>query len=399
MRDVMRSRGRWLQAGWVFPLALLFLPNCGLDTSGTLAGQDPGGGQPTEIFEEGDSPTGAVMCDIRKVPVEGSECATAADIATGIPLTYAAVALAQTEGVNNSIGLDYSPDALMACGGPRRVAFFGSFPEGSHVCLNCSQIPTVYPTATAACVAKCVDLVNADGMVPDGGAQSYCEKNATVSTNWTQSCIGELCTSSGTPKQFTDPRRQQEMVKWVDGLGQFSITTNNLTKYNDIDGDLMNWDTGAASGQVINEGEAWVEFQVTENDKSHVLGIATGAGPDTDPSLEDIDFAISLNYNGQVYILEDGDNYVSAPLMSYAPGDRFRIKIKDNNDANKTATITYTKLDDPAACAIAGTKCLEDEIATQTLASPSYPLRITASFREPGATLANVTLVRIQEKP
>ena len=65
---------------------------------------------------------------------------------------------------------------------------------------------------------------------------------------------------------------------------------------------------------------------------------------------------------------------------------------------DKTATITYTKLDDPAACVI-GTKCAETEIATQTMASPNYPLRITASFREPGATLANVTLVRIKEKP
>jgi hypothetical protein len=34
MRDVKHSSGRWLILGWLLPLVLLALPNCGLQTSG-----------------------------------------------------------------------------------------------------------------------------------------------------------------------------------------------------------------------------------------------------------------------------------------------------------------------------------------------------------------------------
>ena len=60
-----------------------------------------------------------------------------------------------------------------------------------------------------------------------------------------------------------------------------------------------------------------------------------------------------------------------------------------HNKNDKTATITFSRL-------ICTPTCIEDEFAQQTLASPKYPLRVDAIFREEGATLANFTLVRIK---
>jgi hypothetical protein len=388
MGEVLKARGRWVQAGWVLPLVLLTLPNCFLDSTGLDYGD------PQVVFDPGPDPrTSAIMCEIRKVPhPTNSDCATLEDMESGIPLSYAAIAL--TQGEQASLGLDFSPEALAACSGmPKKVEFQGPFPDGLHVCLNCAtQIPAVYVDATDACVAKCVDLVQGGEFEPPNGAQSFCESNATVATNFNQSCFENACSNGGTPNMpFIDPRRDQEPVQWVDLLGQAQATTNNLSKGDEV-GDLTDFDTGAASKQTIEHGDAWVEFEVTENDKSHVLGVSFGAGPDTVAGLADIEFAISLNFDGNIYILENGANYISAPLGPYQPGQRFRIRITDNN--NGTASIKYTRVDGP--CSV-GTVCAETELATQTEPGTSYPIRITASFREPNATLANVTLVRIQE--
>jgi hypothetical protein len=395
MRDVLKSRARWLQAGWILPLALLVLPNCGLDPTGFNAGEPP------LTFDAGDAPrTSAVMCDIPKPVREADECASDAEILAFPSLSYAAIALAQGELTNNSIGLDYSSGS--ACGDkPKRVEFFGPFPHGLHVCLNCAQItqaPAVYADANAVCVAKCVDLVIADGNVPEGGAQSYCEANAKVATNFNEICYEDACTDGGMPKMpFDDPRRFQEPVKWDTLQGQASVMGDELRKLMNV-GAPDDWDSGAASDQTIENGDAWVEFGVKEIGKSHVLGVSTGA-IDTTPNLTDINFAVSLNNNNNVYILEDGaedPSEVIGPFGQYQPVDRFRIRIKDNNDG--TATISAWRLKDPAAC-MPGMSCLEDHIATYTKSSLSYPLRINASFREDGATIKNVTVVRIQKQP
>jgi hypothetical protein len=393
MRDVLTSRGRWLQIGWVLPLALLVLPNCALDSSGTIVfGEDP------PAFDGGSEPrTSAIMCEIPKPQGRGGiECADDTDVATGMPLTYAAIALAQNE--QYSLGLDYSPGALSECNGnPRKIEYFGPVPDGLHVCLNCAaQIPAVYVDAHAACVAKCVELVAADGYVSAEGAQSYCQDKAKIATNVNHVCYTNACSSGGTPiMPFDDPRRAQELVKWDVLIGQASFSENDLSKGDEVvGGDPLDFDTGAAAAQTITSGDAWVEFEVTENDKSHVLGVSSAAGPYTNADITNIGFALSLNFDGFVYVLENYPNYLSAPLGPYAVGDRFRVKITDNHDG--TASIKYTRLDGPC---VVGTQCAETEIATQTQPNPSYPLRISASFREPNATLSNVTLVRIKEQP
>jgi hypothetical protein len=391
MRDVLKSRAaRWLQAGWVLPLALLMLPNCGLDTSGSLFGQpaDPN-------FKPGAQPqSGAIMCDIPKVPAGGGafDClADPADLEGGMPLSYAAVALAQGE-IFGSLGLDYSADAISACGDntPRKIEFHGELPKGLQLCLNCAQIPAEYVDPTAACVAKCVDLVIASENKPTDGAQTWCQANAKVSTNFTDTCIGDACTNNGMPKAFDDPRKYQEPVTW-DVLGNYVQVSGDELIKNDDDGVVDNWDAGAASTQIIKGGDAWVEFQARERDVSHVLGVASGA-VDASSELEDVGYAISLNRDNQIHIIESYPAYLSLSLGEYQPTDRFRIRITDNHDG--TASIRYTKLDGNCQD---GTVCAEIDLATQTQPSLSYPLRINASFREQNAAFKKVSLVRIQQ--
>jgi hypothetical protein len=386
MRDFLKSIPRWLQAGWLLPLVLLALPNCTVDAVGT--GPAP--------FDPGPAPrTEAVMCDIPQVQAPGaSECATAAEIGFGIPLKSAATALAQSQ--SNSLALDFSPAALSACGGfPKKIQFHGPFPDGLTVCLNCAaQIPSTYVDPKAVCVAKCIDLVLDGDYEPEEGAEAFCEANAKISTNVNNVCFTNACSNGGTPLMpFDDPRRPQEKVQWIDLLGTAQAVGPDLSKVGGLDDGTL--DSGAASNQAIAHGDAWIEFEVTENDKSHVIGVKTIiGGPDIDPSPADIAFALSLNYDGFVYVLENGASYISPPIEQYVPQQRFRIKITDNNDG--TASISYWRLNGP--CAV-GTICNETQIATQTQPSPAYPLRISTSFREPGATLKDVTIVYMRGKP
>jgi hypothetical protein len=391
MSDSLKSSRRWTHAGWLLPLVMLALPNCFLDSTGL-------GGVGDDEFVPGSDPrSSAIMCDIPRVPNPNpaiSQCADATDVESGFPLAYAAIALAQDE--KSSLALDFSPAATGPCSGmPKKVEFQGPFPDGLTVCLNCStQIPAVYVDANEACVAKCIDLTNQGEFEAPGGAQSFCEQNAKVSTNFDKNtCFDGACSSGGTPDtSFVDPRRLQELVKWNDLGGDATFDNNNLSKLTGVPG---TFDSGAASEQLITHGDAWIEFAAQETGVSHVIGVRLDSGgPDTEPGLADIEFALSLNFDGFVYVLENGATYVSDPIEPYTAGKRYRIRITDNN--NGTATISYTRIDGPCP---PGNICNETVIATQTEPSPSYPLRISASFREPGATLANVTMVRIKDLP
>ena len=65
--------------------------------------------------------------------------------------------------------------------------------------------------------------------------------------------------------------------------------------------------------------------------------------------------------------------------------------IEDNNDG--TANIFYTRV---VGSCTPGTSCNETVLTQHAGAGPKYPLRIDASFREQNATVANVTVMRIQ---
>ena len=416
MRDFLRSTGGPVWMGLFWPLVLLALSGGLLTVLSSCALQ--AGGLPglPSAFDGGPEPrTSAVMCDIPKVPSPGSnDCANSTETGFGMSMSRAAVALVQGE--SSSLALDVSPAATNACGGfPRKIEFQGAFPDGYAVCLNCgTQMPVPYKDANDVCVAQCIDLINhGDGPEPEGGAESFCQLNARVSTNFDKTtCFENACSSGGTLlPNFVDPRRTQEPVKWVDLIGT-TPTGNTLTRTLPTS-NPVNFDAGAASDQLIMKGDAWVEFEAAENNQGHAVGLSAvpvlpgGVPVDGDPSLKDIDFAIVLRTDGNVYIFEGGTKIigpgVNGSIGTYNAGDRFRVRVTDNNDLlPHTATITYTRLTAPCTPAPPGTAppgvlvCPEIQIGSQTASSPTYPLRVDASLNQAGATLTNVTLVRIK---
>jgi hypothetical protein len=396
MRDFLKSTGRWLRAACFWPLVLLALPNCTLDF-------DSVGPQPEELFDPGPSPaSSAIMCEIPLRDLERvGECATQQDVDEGISFSEAATALA--EGRSNPVALDWRPDALAACGGmPMRKQFEGTFPDGLTVCLNCgTQIPAVYASPTDACIAKCKDLNSVEGEgTPETDA--FCEANARTAVNYDQNiCYDGACTAGGNPDlAFFDPRKHQEKVVWIDaspGILIFGADNNSLQRTAPTTGPgEIDFNEGAGSAQTIVEGDGWVEFAALQNGVSHVIGLRESCEdpiscPDTDFGLGGIGFAISLNNDDNVYVIESGSPLVVAGPFgnTYTPGERFRVRATDNHDG--TATISYSRL--TAAC-VEGTVCAEDVFHTHVGPSPSYPLRVDATFREVNATLENVTLVR-----
>ena len=406
MLDFVKSTGRRLCAGWLWPLTLLALSSCAL-LALSSCGLHVGGIGPPPVFDGGPEPrTSAVMCDIPKVPDPGSTgCADSIETGFGMSMSKAAVALVQGE--SGSLALDFSSEATKACGGfPRKIEFQGPFPDGYAVCLNCgTQTPVPYKDGTDVCVAVCIDLVqHSGGPEPAGGAESFCQSNARVSTNFDKTtCYDNACSSGGTLRpDFVDPRRAQEPVKWVDLIGTITGNPANTLIRTQPSPIPPVFDAGAASDQLIETGDGWVEFGVNESTLAKAVGLsavsAAPVPPDDDPSLQDIGFALVLRGDGNVYIFEGGTK-VDGPgpngsFTTYNAGDRFRVRVTDNNDdLPHTATITYTKLTAPCT---PGTVCAEVQIGSQTASSPSYPLRVDASLRDEGVTLTNVTLVRIR---
>jgi hypothetical protein len=394
MRDVLKSIGGRLPAGWFWPLVLLALPNCTLDNSG-LPNPFP--------FNPGSGDLSfAVMCEIPKVPDPNNpeNCADGTEALMGMSRANAAIALAQGE--HNSLALDFSADAKNACAGsPRKSAFYAEYPVGFAVCLNCPQMigpgPSGYADSKKVCEAKCKELVSVGGPEPPGGAEAYCQANATVATNFAKNeCYAGACTPDGVAiLDYPDPRKQQVPIKWDELIGA-SAPSNTLTRTAPTDGLFSGGGTSDRQTQRIQGGDAWIEFEASETNKGHVLGVShDSGGNDVDPSFSDIGFGISLDADHNVYILEGGVVVLGAggTLGTYEAGDRFRVYVTDNNDVDHTATISYYKVD--PGC-VAGTKCTKNLIANQqTNPSPKYPLRVDAALGDVGAALANVTMVFI----
>lgn len=424
MRDLLKANSRWLRQACVMALLLFAGPACLLQTHGygdpdkdnpkcenPPCKEDPPNPpddpddptNPPAKFEPGTDATNAIMCDIPVPVAEGqSACATQAEADSGMALTAAGTALASGQSAN--FALDWSPAALAACGGlPIKKAFHGPFPDGLTVCLNCgSQIPMVYATPEKACVAKCKELINySDGPFPPEGTTAFCVANARTATNYDKDqCYPDVCSTGGTPLPgWVDPRRAPEPVKWIDHIGTSDGSgSNTLTRIAPTTGvNVVDFNAGAASGQTIISGDAWVEFEASEINLTHVLSLRPSCAvpfdcPDMVPGLSEIGFAIDLASDGQVYVLENGSPLdVLGPFGPYAAGERFRIRVVDNHDGK--AKISYSRIVGPCA---PGTVCTEDVFLTSS-GGPIYPLRVDSSFREQGGTLANVNLVRIKQ--
>ena len=378
---------RWPDAGLISALAFLALPGCSVLFS---PGEPPGAPPIAD----------AVFCDV----VAERHCATADEQAVGIRLAAAAIAL--NTGQTGTVGLDDSPEARARCGGdPEAVAFRTAFPEGQPFCVNCGDsigpAPAPFLTATDLCVNRCPEIVAPGADPPDQSVLEFCQENARTSTNFVPEppsrCFAGACTEGGALlADFADPRRTPEPIVWRDRIG-VSAAGNDLTR---TAATTTDFDAGAASEQWIERGDAYVEFSANESTLSHVAGLAEippgCAFPcaDADPGLGDIDFAISLNVDGRFYVIESGlliaGPGINGSFGTYAPGERFRVTLRDNSDG--TAAATYSRL---TAVCMPGGPCPEATFYTH--ASPArYPLRVDASFRETGATLADVRVVRIR---
>jgi hypothetical protein len=393
MRDFLESGVRRFTSGWWFwALVLLALPNCGFEGGGLA---------PPPNLTSGDLPhSSAIMCDIEKYQDPMRRCATAEDLAMGIPLAKAAEAL--VSGQTSNVGLDYSPAALAACGGnPQAVDYQGSFPEGFAVCLNCGVIPTPHADATAVCVAKCQDLIYYGGAPFPADPLAFCTANARPSTHFPASgCFDNACSDGGTLRDdFADPRRIPAPVVWRDLIGVAAVGPNVTQTSPTTVGNVFA--AGAVSEQWITGNDGYIEFEGSENNLSHVAGLAeVGSGcpfpcPDSDPGFADIKFGLSLNVDGRVYVVEAG-TLVPGPDLNqsfgtYSAGERFRVRVKDHFDG--TGTVSYTRI--VGAC-VPGMPCNETVVFAHVTSSASYPLRAAAAFREQNATLANVSIVRIK---
>jgi hypothetical protein len=361
---------------------------------------------PPETFQPGPDPSDAILCQIPKPLADGDDgCATPAEAAdpTNISLSEAATAL--VNGEFKSFALDFSDSAKLACGGlPKKIEFFGEFPDGLRVCINCGeQMPDPYATLTKACVAKCEDLVAQNGIIPDEGASVFCAANATLATNHQDTCYEGACTIGGSSNlAWPDPRKTPEPVKWTDHIGTQDGGTNGLERFAPTTGTTTaDFNAGAASEQIITQGDAWVEFSaINSTAVVHVLGVRESLDsvgmkcfhaadcPDTDPHIETVGFAIDLNSDSQVYVLEPGATPGTFDVISglgpYSVDERYRVRITDNH--NGTATISYER---KVGSSFA-------EFYKSTTKFPQYPLRVDTTFREQGAIIADVTIVRIK---
>jgi hypothetical protein len=394
-------------ANYLFWLALLALPACSFERSGAF---EPGPGNPLPH-------TTLLFCDI-PVPL-GRHCATATDLATGIRLNEAAVALSSGDSGGN-IGLDDSPEALARCNGqPEAVVFRGPFPIGNPLCVNGMAIGIAepkppYASADAACIAQCETLFGAfdfetgawypDLPVAPSTAQ-FCAGVAHASTNLPQGDnIGFPggCTVGGIARpDFADPRKVAEPVVWTDRIN-VAATGNDLERTAPTDGTFS---AGAASTAWFTGGDGFVEFGAGENNLGHIIGLSesplacysTGCN-DLDPGKDDISFGILLDANNFFYAWEQGQIKTNVPgadptgiLGGYDASVRFRVKLVDRG--NGTARVLYSRI--IGTCA-PGTPCTESIFDPNSIAR--YPLRVDASLLQQNAKLTNVRVVHIVPK-
>jgi hypothetical protein len=350
----------------------------------------------------------AIMCEFpAPVDPQTSDCASPSEIADVNNLSTSEAATALATSKHSSIALDWSEDAIAACGGPRKITFVdGQFPDGSVLCLNCGTqleaMPPVYASKDKACAAKCEDLINNGNGFKPANVAAYCDANAHTAPNFDQKiCYHGLCTAGGSPPVFgfDDPRRHPEPVQWIDEHGgAVSNGTNTLTRTAMTTGNTdADFNSGAGSLEIIKSGDAWVEFEAAGANASHILGLRESCDnvlscPDLDPGLTGIGLSLNLHENGSIYVLQGNGQPLQSfgPFPGYVLGERFRVRATDNHD--KTATISFTRLTAPC---VDGTVCAEDPPLYVSPVKLHYPLRVDATLREQNAAVANVTIVYI----
>lgn len=309
-------------------------------------------------FDRGELPhNDAIFCNIEF----GRRCATPTEKQMGINL-----ANQYEEGFwakkSSLWGLDYSPDALAACGGePQTVVYRGPFPEGNPICLNGQQFDIgKFPSIKGACEAWC----NSHGWI-DGDDNHYrCDNIAWPATGSWSTPVVNACTVAGTLRaDFQDLRRQRPReVVWT-SASNVMITGNSIRRTNG--GTLPN--SGATSVRLLASGnDGFVDFVAIETNRNRLCGLSIGPNPDGDQQAGDIDFAFYLASNGMVSVYESGVQKSTA--FPYSTLDRFRVAVIGG-------VVQYFVND------------------TLVLTSPTalgFPMRVDTALLQQDATITNV---------
>jgi hypothetical protein len=409
--DAMRDR--LLRKPWV-KLAVL-LAHAGLGLAAMLAFSGcsfhPNAG-PSANFNPGPTPQShVVFCDIEQFGTgfdnTSRVCADQFIGPTPVPLTSAALAL--NNGGTAQFALDKSAAAVGRCGSNGEVVQFqGQFPQGTPVCLNCgAQIPAVYADGNAVCIARCEDISQAVISVPPPAAiATFCGNHAAVSTNVPAGgCpmgFDNACSDAGAfQTTFPDPRILPEPMIWT----QLTNVATSGPENNTLTQTVASTPPGQYQAQAVSQqqlgfGDAYIEFSSGETTTAKVIGFSAIAQScnqctDSDPSDADINFSVNLASDGRMYVLHNntlvpgGD--VNNSFTTYAPGDRFRITVTDQNDG--TFVVVYSKLALPCT---PGLPCNLTTLLTDTVHG-TYPIRVDTSLRDVGASLSDVTLVWIHQ--
>ena len=168
-----------------------------------------------------------------------------------------------------------------------------------------------------------------------------------------QACAGDMGDGVG------EVRGSLAEVTWTAEVG-VTATGNDLVK----SAPEATWGAGAASVQSLG-GDGYVEFTTAESTAAKMAGLSNG---NSDPTYQDIDFALYLGANGTVAVREGGQP--RGTFGAYAAGDLFRVQVLGG-------VVTYWR---------------NDALLYTSAAAPVFPLLVDTSLRTPGATISDAVI-------
>jgi PKD repeat protein len=125
------------------------------------------------------------------------------------------------------------------------------------------------------------------------------------------------------------------------------------------------WDSSAVSRQLIEAGDGYVEFTVSELGTRRLLGLSAG---NTQSKIENVDFAMVVLEDGSLQVHESG--VPRSNLGTGAPSDRLRVEVAGGVVRyEKNGTLLYT-----------------------STTAPVYPLRADGVLYSTGATITDAVI-------
>jgi RHS repeat-associated protein len=150
-------------------------------------------------------------------------------------------------------------------------------------------------------------------------------------------------------------------VSWSNGVG-VSISGDNLTRT--MAGD--SWSAGARSSQSITSGDGYLEFTVSETNKTRSVGLTNDTSHNM-ISYQYINYGFFLNENGQLLTHEGFTTYGS---FTYATGDKLRVSIEGG-------VVKYRK---------------NGILLRTSTVAPTYPLYAGAAIYSNSGTVTNAVI-------